>query len=70
MTTKLPTSETQIRMDADLSRVLEKELKRYEGADLEKAQQAVRNVYHSEFAGSFGELVARYRAAIKEAVAE
>lgn len=66
--TTLPTEQRPIRMDPELSERVEKILDRYSGSDLEKAQAAVMKVYHSGFAGSFGQLVERYDEAVREAV--
>lgn len=64
----LPTEQRPIRMDPDLAKRVDSLLEPYDGEDLDHAQEAVMRVYQSPASGSFGQLVARYEAAIQEAV--
>lgn len=67
-TTLLPQETRPIRMDPDLSKAIEGLLEPYSGKELEIAQAAVVEVYHSALAGVFGDLVKAYEKAIREAV--
>ena len=67
-TTAIPQETRPIRMDPDLTKAVEALLDPYSGADLELAQAAVVEVYHSSLAGVFGDVVKAYDAAIREAV--
>ncbi len=67
-TAALPTEPQPIRLDPELADRIGKMLKPLKGEQLEAGQAAVMKVYRSGFAGSFGELVERYKAAIAEAV--
>lgn len=64
----LPTEDRPLRMDPDLTAAVEKILKPYKGADLEKARAAVMTVYRSGASGLFADLVEQYRVAVNEAV--
>lgn len=66
---KLPSEDRPMRIDPDLAAALEKALAPYSGERLEKAQAAVREVRSSAAVGTFGEVLDRYRSAIREAVA-
>lgn len=68
MSTALPTEKRPIRMDPELSSEIEKILKPLKGDDLGRAQEAVMKVYHSNVAGSFGDILEAYQTAIEEAV--
>ena len=67
---KLPASPKPLIADPDLCRELEAILKPYSGAKLEKAQAAIRQVLASGVMGSFGAILAHYRAAILKAVGQ
>ncbi len=69
-TTTLPQETRSIRMDPHLEAAVEKLLEPYQGKELERAQAAVVEVYHSSTVGVFGKLVGRYKTAILEAVAQ
>ena len=67
-TTAIPQETRPIRMDPNLKDAVAELLEPYSGKELELAQAAVVEVYHSSATGIFSELVDRYEAAIREAV--
>ncbi len=67
-TTAIPQETRPIRMDPNLAEAVEKLLEPYSGHELDLAQAAVVEVYHSSAVGVFSKLVKRYKAAILEAV--
>ncbi len=69
-TTTIPQETRPLRMDPDLTAAVEKLLEPYKGDELEAAQAAVVEVYHSSTSGVFRKLVEAYESAILEAVAD
>lgn len=67
-TTAIPQETRTIRMDPHLEAAVEELLEPYHGEELQLAQAAVVEVYHSSATGVFSKLVGQYEAAILEAV--
>lgn len=67
MTSKLPMTDRPLVNDPDLSAALERLLAPFSGAKLEKAQAAVRRVFHSAVEGTFSDILAAYQKAIEAA---
>ncbi len=66
--TALPTEKVPIKMDPDLAEAVGGFLEDLEGGDLKAGTAAVMTVYRSGFAGTFGEIVEKYRSDISAAV--
>lgn len=67
MTSKLPTGERPLVLDADLAVMLERMLVPLSGVKLEKAQAAVLATISEGAQGSFSQLAAMFRSAIEDA---
>lgn len=65
---KLPQNPKPIRIEPDLLDALARELRAYTGPTLAKAQRAVQAVLASGFQGTWDQLLARFAAAVKDAV--
>jgi hypothetical protein len=68
MKATLPTEAVPIKMAPELAEAVGELLAELEGSDREAADGAVMRVYRSGFAGSFSEIVEKYRAEISAAV--
>ncbi len=66
--TALPTEQIPIKMDPDLAEAVGGYLSGLDGSDHKAGTAAVMTVYRSGFAGSFSEIVERYRSEISTAV--
>jgi hypothetical protein len=67
MTSKLPTGERSLVLDADLAVMLERMLVPLSGVKLEKAQAAVLATINNGAQGSFSQLATMFRSAIEDA---